>query len=97
MLKIAFCDDETQETRRLEALLEEYAADHGQDFAHTSYQSPVFRAATAIPSAAEIELEACPHVKVSYSLSIGLGKGLMPCNLRLVEKHPRRPVSILCP
>lgn len=41
MLKIAFCDDETQETRRLEALLEEYAADHGQDFAHTSYQSPV--------------------------------------------------------
>ena len=27
MLKIAFCDDETQETRRLEALLEEYAAD----------------------------------------------------------------------
>ena len=41
MLKIAFCDDETQETRRLEALLEEYAADRGQDFAHTSYQSPV--------------------------------------------------------
>ena len=32
MLKIAFCDDETQETRRLEALLEEYAADRGQDF-----------------------------------------------------------------
>ena len=31
MLKIAFCDDETQETRRLEALLEEYAADRGQD------------------------------------------------------------------
>ena len=26
MLKIAFCDDENQETRRLEALLEEYAA-----------------------------------------------------------------------
>ena len=41
MLKIAFCDDENQETRRLEALLEEYAADRGQDFAHTSYQSPV--------------------------------------------------------
>ena len=41
MLKIAFCDDEIQETRRLEALLEEYAADRGQDFAHTSYQSPV--------------------------------------------------------
>ena len=35
-------------------------------------------AATAIPNAAEIELLACPHVKVSYSLSRGLGNGQIP-------------------
>ena len=31
--------------------------------------------ATAIPSAAEMLFEACPQVKVSYSLSAGEGKG----------------------
>ena len=41
-------------------------------------------AATAMPNATEIELEACPHVNVSYSLSLGEGKGRMPPNLRLV-------------
>ena len=39
---------------------------------------PVSRAATAMPSAAEMELLACPQVKVSYSLSSGVGNGRMP-------------------
>ncbi|CUQ29333.1 Uncharacterised protein [Segatella copri] len=59
--------------------------------------SPFSRAATAIPSAAEMELLACPQAKVSYSLSKGVGNGRMPCNLRLVQKFSRRPVNILCP
>ena len=54
-------------------------------------------AATAIPRAAEMLFEACPHIKVSYSLSSGVGKGRMPPNLRLVLNCSRRPVSILCP
>ena len=54
-------------------------------------------AATAIPNAAEIEFEACPHAKVSYSLSEGDGNGRTPLSLRLVEKISFLPVSILCP
>ena len=57
--------------------------------------SPFFSAATAMPSAADIEFEACPLVKVSYSLSSGEGKGRRPPNCLLVEKRLRRPVSIL--
>ena len=58
---------------------------------------PVFFAATAMPSAAEMELEACPHVNVSYSLSRGEGNGRSPFSLRLVQKQSLRPVRILCP
>ena len=53
-------------------------------------------AATDMPSAALIELLAWPHVKVSYSLSLGVGKGARPWKWRLVEKRSRRPVRILC-
>ncbi len=53
--------------------------------------------ATAMPSAAEMEFEAWPAEKVSYSLSAGLGKPLRPPNLRLVAKASRRPVSSLWP
>lgn len=41
MMKIAFCDDEAAELSLLEALLGEYAANRGQEFVHTAYQSPV--------------------------------------------------------
>ena len=41
-------------------------------------------AATAIPSAADIELDACPQAKVSYSLSSGAGNGFIPRNFLLV-------------
>ena len=58
---------------------------------------PVFFAASAIPSAAEIELEACPQTKLSYSLSNGDGKGIIPFSLRLVQKRSFLPVRILCP
>ena len=40
--------------------------------------------ATAIPSAAEMEVEECPTPKVSYSLSDLFGKPLRPLNFRLV-------------
>ena len=53
--------------------------------------------ATAMPSAADIELLAWPHTNVSYSLSSGEGNGIMPCSLRLVQNASRRPVRILCP
>ena len=53
--------------------------------------------ATAMPKAAEMELEACPQVNVSYSLSEGEGKGFSPCSFLLVEKRSLRPVSILWP
>ena len=54
-------------------------------------------AAMAIPSAADMELDACPHANVSYSLSSGDGNGRTPCSLRFVQNVSRRPVSILCP
>ena len=59
--------------------------------------SPRCLAATAIPNAAEMELDACPQVKVSYSLSLGEGNGRMPFSFRLVWKASRRPVNILWP
>ena len=46
--------------------------------------SPFKAEATDIPKAAEIELEACPAIKASYSLSEGFGKPLIPPNLRSV-------------
>ena len=65
--------------------------------ATTLRSAPVCFSATAMPNAAEMELLACPHTKVSYSLSLGDGNGIMPCSLRLVQKLSLRPVSILCP
>ena len=59
--------------------------------------SPLLAEATAMPKAAEMELDACPQVKVSYSLSDGEGKGFKPCSFRFVEKRSRLPVRILCP
>ena len=50
-----------------------------------------------MPKAAEMELEACPQVNVSYSLSEGEGKGFSPCSFLLVEKRSLRSVSILWP
>ena len=52
-------------------------------------------AATAIPSAAEIDVEAWPAIKVSYSLSSGFVNPEMPPNLRLVWNRSLLPVSIL--
>ena len=53
------------------------------------------RAATAIPNATDILLDAWPQVNVSYSLSRGEGKGMMPCNFLLVQNVSRLPVRIL--
>ena len=39
---------------------------------------------TSIPSATDIELLACPHTHVSYSLSNGVGKGASPLNCLFV-------------
>ena len=61
------------------------------------FSSPLRAAATAIPRATEIELDACPQVNVSYSLSDGEGKGHKPFSFLFVQKRSRRPVSILCP
>ena len=48
-----------------------------------------------MPYAAEMEVEACPVPKASYSLSLMRGKPLMPPSLRFVGKRSRRPVIIL--
>ena len=40
--------------------------------------SPLCCEATAIPKAAEIDVEECPTPKVSYSLSVLFGKPLSP-------------------
>ena len=42
------------------------------------FLSPLYCDATAIPNAAEIEVDECPTPKVSYSLSERFGKPLMP-------------------
>ena len=57
--------------------------------------SPRSSAALAMPNAAEIDTEACPPPKASYSLSDMRGKPLMPPSRRLVRKASRRPVMIL--
>ncbi len=56
----------------------------------------VVLSAMAIPKAAEMEFEACPATKVSYSLSFGFGKPLSPPSLRKEAKASLLPVSILC-
>ena len=52
-------------------------------------------ALTAIPSAAEMEFDACPHVNVSYWLSDGVGNGASPFNFLFVQNLSRLPVKIL--
>ena len=63
--------------------------------ATTRYFSPRSSAALAMPKAAEIDTEACPPPKASYSLSDMRGKPLMPPSRRLVLNASRRPVMIL--
>ena len=58
--------------------------------------SPLSLAASAMPSAAEIEVELCAVPKVSYSLSSRRGKPPMPPHWRNVCIWSRRPVRILC-
>ncbi len=58
--------------------------------------SPFRRAATAMPSAAEIEVDECAVPNVSYSLSSRRGKPEMPPSWRRVDMRSRRPVRTLC-
>ena len=61
------------------------------------YDKQVVGRVCGIIEAADMELDACPAVNVSYSLSPGFGKPLRPPFLRFVENRSRRPVSSLCP
>jgi hypothetical protein len=63
--------------------------------ATTARFSPLRRAATAMPSAAEIEVEECAVPNASYSLSLRRGKPAMPPNWRSRAMPSRRPVRIL--
>ena len=58
--------------------------------------SPWSRAAIAIPSAAEIDVELCAVPKVSNSLSLRRGKPEGPPHWRSLAIAARRPVSALC-
>ena len=62
----------------------------------TCRSSPLCLAASAMPSAAEMEVEEWPTPKVSYSLSLRLGKPAMPWRMRSRSMPARRPVRILC-
>ncbi len=53
-------------------------------------------AATAMPSAAEIEVDECAVPKVSYFDSARRGKPEMPSIMRRRAIASRRPVRILC-
>ncbi len=64
--------------------------------ATTRRSSSFSLAASAMPSAAEIEVEECPVPKVSYSLSSRRGKPAMPPSWRRLCMRSRRPVSTLC-
>ena len=46
---------------------------------------------------AEIDVEACPTPKVSYTLSVLLGNPLNPFLILFVENCSFLPVKILCP
>ena len=52
--------------------------------------------ATTMPSAAEIEVEACPVPKASHSLSFFFGKPDKPSNFLKFSSLSFLPVSILC-
>ncbi len=58
--------------------------------------SPRRFAATAMPSAALIDVLAWAVPKVSYSLSLRRGKPEMPPHILSFDMRSRRPVSILC-
>ena len=58
--------------------------------------SPFAFAATAMPSAAEIEVEECAVPKVSYLDSARRGKPEIPSIMRRRAIASRRPVRILC-
>jgi hypothetical protein len=58
--------------------------------------SPFIFAATAMPSAAEIEVEECAVPKASYFDSLRRGKPEMPSIMRSRAICSRRPVRILC-
>lgn len=58
--------------------------------------TPALREATAMPSAAEIEVDECAVPKASYSDSLRLGKPEMPPCWRSLAMPARRPVRILC-
>ena len=58
--------------------------------------SPLSRAAIAMPSAAEIEVDECAVPKVSYSLSLRRGKPATPPHCRSFAMPARRPVRTLC-
>ncbi len=58
--------------------------------------SPRWRAAMAMPSAAEMLVLEWAVPKVSYSLSVRWGKPERPPSWRSVGMRSRRPVRILC-
>ena len=64
--------------------------------ATTRRDSPLRRAAAAMPSAAEIDVDECAVPNVSYSLSLRFGKPEGPPDCRSFASASRRPVSALC-
>jgi len=58
--------------------------------------SPASLDATAMPSAAEIDVDECAVPKVSYFDSLRRGKPEMPPIIRRRAMASRRPVRILC-
>ena len=58
--------------------------------------SPLYLAASAMPSAAEMLVDECAVPKASYSLSLRWGKPDRPPSWRRVAMRSRRPVRILC-
>ena len=66
--------------------------------ATTGQRRPCSSFAAAMPSAAEIAVEAWPAPKASCSLSVRQRKGASPPALRIVENCSRRPVTTAsCP
>ena len=64
--------------------------------ATTRRSSPLSFAASAMPSAAEIDVELCAVPNVSYSLSVAAREARGPPHCRSVAIAARRPVRILC-
>ncbi|CAM5199096.1 hypothetical protein CDEN61S_01009 [Castellaniella denitrificans] len=58
--------------------------------------TPALRDATAMPSAAEIEVEECAVPKASYGDLARFGKPEIPPRWRRPAMASRRPVRILC-